>query len=163
MKPFVTNVFFNAENKISNISCCILFYLCDWTETKNVNFIRICYKKCFFLILTIKLKWQWRIDNPEKLVKLGTQNTGLRKTKHRKVNDAQQWLNKIPEVNPGVRKEQTVPASYNKNVDIKLKHPPCYSYSQLLCPMFPVSLDCPFCIASSVFPNVYFQNPIAKS
>ena len=48
MKPFVTNVFFNAENKISNISCCILFYLCDWTETKNVNFIRICYKKCFF-------------------------------------------------------------------------------------------------------------------
>ena len=62
---------------------------------------------------------------------MGTQNTGLRKTKHRKVNDAQQRLNKIPEVNPGVRKEQTVPASYNKNVDIKLKHPPCYSYSQI--------------------------------
>ena len=49
MKPFMTNVFLTAENKISDASCCILFKSCDWTESENVNFIKISYEKWFFL------------------------------------------------------------------------------------------------------------------
>ena len=35
------NVFLNAENKISDVSCCILFKLFDSTESDNINFIKI--------------------------------------------------------------------------------------------------------------------------
>ena len=41
MKPFMRNVFLNAENKISDVSYCTLFKLCDSTESDNVNFIKI--------------------------------------------------------------------------------------------------------------------------
>jgi hypothetical protein len=41
MKPFMTNVFLNGENKISDVSFCILFKSCDSTESENVNFIYI--------------------------------------------------------------------------------------------------------------------------
>jgi hypothetical protein len=33
-----------------------------------------------------------------------------------------------------------------------------YVFHRLVYPMLPVSLDCPFLIAHSVFSNVYFQN-----
>jgi hypothetical protein len=48
MKPFVTNAFLNAENKISDVSHSILFYSCDWTESENVNLIKISDEKWFF-------------------------------------------------------------------------------------------------------------------
>ena len=48
IKPLMTNVFLNAENDISDVSCCILLLLCVCTETENVNFIRIYWKKVFF-------------------------------------------------------------------------------------------------------------------
>jgi hypothetical protein len=34
----------------------------------------------------------------------------------------------------------------------------CVLFSLLLCPMLPVSLDCPFLIAISVFANCYFNS-----
>ena len=45
MKPFITNVILNAENKISGLSCCILFKSCDSTESENINFIKISGEK----------------------------------------------------------------------------------------------------------------------
>ena len=35
----------NAENKISDVSHCILFKSCDSTESENVNFINISDEK----------------------------------------------------------------------------------------------------------------------
>ena len=49
MKPFMTHVFLKAENKISDMSYCILFYSCDSTESENVNFIKISDEKLFFV------------------------------------------------------------------------------------------------------------------
>ena len=45
MKPFMKNVFLNAENKMSGVSCWILFKSCDSTESENVNFIKISDEK----------------------------------------------------------------------------------------------------------------------
>ena len=39
-----------------------------------------------------------------------------------------------------------------------LQHIVFYVFHRLVYPMLPVSLDCPFLIAHSVFSNVYFQN-----
>jgi len=33
----------------------------------------------------------------------------------------------------------------------------CFVFLRLVYPILPVSLDCPFLIATSVFPNVYFM------
>ena len=39
----------------------------------------------------------------------------------------------------------------------------CFAFRRLVCPMFPVSLDCPFFIVPSVFSNVYsIQKPIPE-
>jgi hypothetical protein len=35
----------------------------------------------------------------------------------------------------------------------------CFVFLHLVYPVLPVSLDCPFLIATSVFSNVYFQCP----
>ena len=54
--PFKWNVILNRENKISSVSCCILFYSCDWTEGENVNFIKISDGNWFFYeLMTIEL------------------------------------------------------------------------------------------------------------
>jgi hypothetical protein len=47
--PFKLNVILNREDKISDVSCCILFYSCDWNKSNNVNFIKISDEKfCFY-------------------------------------------------------------------------------------------------------------------
>ena len=56
IKPLMTNVFLNAENDISDVSCCILLLLCVCTETENVNFIRIYCKKVFFYNFVNKIE-----------------------------------------------------------------------------------------------------------
>ena len=53
MKPFMTNVFLNADYKIWDVSCCILFQSCDWTESENVNFIKISDEKWLFDVTMI--------------------------------------------------------------------------------------------------------------
>jgi hypothetical protein len=43
---------------------CVFLHLaliCDWTESENVNFIKISDEKCLFFILTIKLN-SWSTD-----------------------------------------------------------------------------------------------------
>ena len=37
----------------------------------------------------------------------------------------------------------------------------CFVFLRLVYPMLPVSLDCPFFIAPSIFSNVYFNRPIS--
>ena len=56
IKPFMTNAILNAENNISDVSCCILLQLCDCTETENVNFIGL-YCKNFFFNFVIKIEF----------------------------------------------------------------------------------------------------------
>ena len=41
----MTNAFLNAENIISDVYFCIL---CNWTESENVNFIKISRDIFFF-------------------------------------------------------------------------------------------------------------------
>ena len=38
-----------CRKQISDVSCCILFYSCDSTESENVNFINISDEKLFFV------------------------------------------------------------------------------------------------------------------
>ena len=57
IKPLMTNAFLNAENDISDVSCCILLQLCDFTETENVNFIGIYCNIFFFLNFVNKIEF----------------------------------------------------------------------------------------------------------
>jgi hypothetical protein len=40
-EPFKLNVILSKDNKISDMSCYILVQSCDWTESENVNCLKI--------------------------------------------------------------------------------------------------------------------------
>ena len=55
MKPFMTNVFLNAENEISDFLVASCFNRVIVLKQKILVFLKFLTKKDFFLIFTIKL------------------------------------------------------------------------------------------------------------
>jgi hypothetical protein len=74
-----------------------------------------------------------------------TQIENKRKTQHSKVK--RRWIQK-PRATPGAREGWVVPVSYYIHAVLLI-------YSWVMCPMLPVSLDCPFLRAPPVLSNLH--------